>query len=502
MVNSHTPADASGGAVTLALPTGQPQGSEVGVEKYDGSTNTVSITGSIRGVGSSSLVLKLQFESVRFRADSAGSWWPIAGHKTLSSLQAQFPSTARTRGHAIAGSRLWARCGDSFTAGTGASNAGNTSFPAMLPKLVGMHRACSYAGQVDGGHAGDRSDQLLARVPAIIASSPRMAVVLIGTNDAKQNVTLSTFAGYMQQIVALFQQAGIPLVVGTVPPCASSGSQVGVSGGAAEVALVRQYNLWLRLWAPTVGVPLAEIYGALVDPTTGFLKSTYDSGDGLHPNDAGHLAIAQAFAPFLSALAVGTALPDYPWLVQAKPNTQDIAAMLAQPLMPGTPGAGVVPTGWSDFVGLGGKISGGFTFDVAAPVAGDLPVGQWASMRLNGVGNGSGGIRGLEASLNAASFTAGDQLLIGAYVKCSDAAATGMALKLFDGSLGTALTSQDTFGTATPGPVLWPYTVGAGVTSLLLALIGTVTSAQDITYYLGAPQVFNLTQLGLTGFGI
>lgn len=83
-------ADASGGAVTLTLPTGQTEGTELSVEKVDTSANVVSITGSIRGVGASTITLKLKNEAITFRADSTGSWYPLADHKTLSSLDGRF----------------------------------------------------------------------------------------------------------------------------------------------------------------------------------------------------------------------------------------------------------------------------------------------------------------------------------------------------------------------------------------------------------------------------
>ena len=57
------------------------------------SASTVAVTGSIRGVGSSTVTLSLASESEMFLG-SGGSWWPVAGHKTLSSLQALFLQSA------------------------------------------------------------------------------------------------------------------------------------------------------------------------------------------------------------------------------------------------------------------------------------------------------------------------------------------------------------------------------------------------------------------------
>lgn len=84
--NSHTPVDASGGAVPMTLPTGQLPGTEISVEKFDTSVNVVTVTGNLRGVAAQTLTLSLPHQAVTFRADAAGSWWPTAGHITKTSL--------------------------------------------------------------------------------------------------------------------------------------------------------------------------------------------------------------------------------------------------------------------------------------------------------------------------------------------------------------------------------------------------------------------------------
>lgn len=90
VANKHNPVDATAGNLTMTLPTGQAAGTVIVVEKSDATTNTVTASGNIRGVGSSTLVLALQKESIEFLADAAGSWWPVAGHKTLGSLDNRY----------------------------------------------------------------------------------------------------------------------------------------------------------------------------------------------------------------------------------------------------------------------------------------------------------------------------------------------------------------------------------------------------------------------------
>lgn len=104
LVNEINPVDATSGPLTMTLPTGKPAGSLIVVEKEDGTTNAVTVSGSIRGVGSSTLALTLQKESIQFAADASGSWWPAAGHKTLSSIRNDL--TGSTAGSTAVGKAL------------------------------------------------------------------------------------------------------------------------------------------------------------------------------------------------------------------------------------------------------------------------------------------------------------------------------------------------------------------------------------------------------------
>jgi lysophospholipase L1-like esterase len=92
VVGKHTPVDATSGALTMTLPTGQAQGTRLSVEKFDSSANVVTVSGSLRG-SASTLPLALAHESVLLETDAAGSWWPIGGHKTLSTLDSRYTLT-------------------------------------------------------------------------------------------------------------------------------------------------------------------------------------------------------------------------------------------------------------------------------------------------------------------------------------------------------------------------------------------------------------------------
>src|SRR5689334_10115914 len=107
----------------------------------------------------------------------------------------------------------WAFLGDSITLGTAAQNAGGyASFAGFLTdqRIRLTQRS---------GKSGYRSDQLIPFIASeIIPSKAKTCFVLLGTNDAGQDVTLATYKGYMTQICDQLRAAGIQPVLGTVPP--------------------------------------------------------------------------------------------------------------------------------------------------------------------------------------------------------------------------------------------------------------------------------------------
>jgi hypothetical protein len=93
-IQKHNPVDATSANLSIALPTATTAGQRVSIEKID----TVTATGSIRGVGSSSLVLTLQHQTVELLSDASLSWWPQSGFTALGTLDTRYT----TAGSAVA----------------------------------------------------------------------------------------------------------------------------------------------------------------------------------------------------------------------------------------------------------------------------------------------------------------------------------------------------------------------------------------------------------------
>ena len=130
----------------------------------------------------------------------------------------------------------------------------------------------------------------------------RYLAVLIGINDISYSSgsnpipVADLIAGY-RQVIARAHAHGITVIGATLPPMEGF-----VYYTAAREAVRRAANSWIRFSGEFDAV--ADIEAALRDPNDpARIQPLYDSGDHLHPNDAGYQAMANAFplAPFVAA---------------------------------------------------------------------------------------------------------------------------------------------------------------------------------------------------------
>jgi lysophospholipase L1-like esterase len=159
-------------------------------------------------------------------------------------------------------------------------------------------------------------DNLLARFQHEITTQPgvRTAIVLIGINDInfaaappptalgcgspyRQVTAADLIAGY-RALAEIAHRHSIRLLIGTLTPGALP---------ADREALRQEVNRWIRAGAGFDGV--VDFDAALRDPARpGQLRAAYDSGDHLHPNDAGYAAMAAAVTLNLLASPAGAQL--------------------------------------------------------------------------------------------------------------------------------------------------------------------------------------------------
>ncbi|MFY1694284.1 MULTISPECIES: SGNH/GDSL hydrolase family protein [unclassified Solwaraspora] len=116
----------------------------------------------------------------------------------------------------------------------------------------------------------------------------RAVILLEGTNDIGYSTPAADIIAGYQQVIVQTRAQGLPIFGGTVPPFGGSFLDT-----PERQEIWHDVNHWIRTSGAFDGV--IDFAAALADPTDpNRLAATYDSGDHLHPNDAGCAAMADA----------------------------------------------------------------------------------------------------------------------------------------------------------------------------------------------------------------
>lgn len=189
--------------------------------------------------------------------------------------------------------------GDSITDGYQSGVGANHRWPDYLAARLGYHRL----GVLNSGISGNR---VLVDAPNVNGSGPgalarldrdvltrtaaRSVVVLEGVNDigiTPVSEPTGLEAG-LQQIAAQARARGLRVIGGTILP---------YEGADYWTAAGERVRLAVNRWIRTSGVfdAVADFDAATRDPGDPHrLLAAYDSGDHLHPGDAGYRAMAAA----------------------------------------------------------------------------------------------------------------------------------------------------------------------------------------------------------------
>lgn len=96
--NERTPVNAASAPINVSLPSGQPQGTLIAVEKVDVTAHAVKVSGTILG---GTVSLELEGETRVFQAYGTNEWMPIGEYIPLSVMKEVFegregpPGTSR-----------------------------------------------------------------------------------------------------------------------------------------------------------------------------------------------------------------------------------------------------------------------------------------------------------------------------------------------------------------------------------------------------------------------
>jgi acyl-CoA thioesterase-1 len=181
-----------------------------------------------------------------------------------------------------AADRVIVAFGDSLTAGLGV--AAEEAWPALLEARL---RREGYPYRVvNAGVSGDTTAGGVRRVDWVLRNRPEVAVVALGANDGLRGLSTDAMRANLNTIVERLRAAGARVLV--------AGMEVPPNYGAA-------YARAFRAVFPDVARQSgATLMPFLLDGVAA--DSRLNQADGIHPNAAGHRAIAEHVWPHLVAL--------------------------------------------------------------------------------------------------------------------------------------------------------------------------------------------------------
>ena len=213
---------------------------------------------------------------------------------------------------ATADARAIVVIGDSITDGVGSALDRNRRWPDVLAERLQADPALASIAVVNSAIAGNRllndaskpfvGPSMLSRFERDALSKPgvRWILLLTGSNDIsaadmldtqKDKVSAQQIIAGMQQLIARAHAAGIKVYGATLLP--KAGVQKPFVHTAEAQAKRQELNTWIRSsGAFDAVVDFAQLMGDSARPD--HLAPAYDSGDHLHPNDAGYKAMAAA----------------------------------------------------------------------------------------------------------------------------------------------------------------------------------------------------------------
>ncbi|MFF4587505.1 GDSL-type esterase/lipase family protein [Streptomyces sp. NPDC001388] len=196
--------------------------------------------------------------------------------------------------------------GDSITDGDRSTVDAGRRWPDALAARLRAQHAVPRFGVLNAGIAGNRvladrypGDGVSTVVAGVSAlhrldrdvfaqTSVRTLVVFEGINDLRARATAAEVIAGLREIAERARERGVRVLGATLPPC--GGSARCTPAVETERAAL---NAWIRDAGAFDGV--LDFDRALRDPAApARMLPAYDSGDHLHPGDAGYAALAEA----------------------------------------------------------------------------------------------------------------------------------------------------------------------------------------------------------------
>jgi lysophospholipase L1-like esterase len=199
--------------------------------------------------------------------------------------------------------------GDSITDGQASTANANRRWPDMLARRLQLE--LGVAGNIGVANRGISANSLLKTYPeallagqraldrfnrdVVATSGVRWEINLIGINDIVYSsgtspIPVDSLINGHLQLIQKAHAAGLRAIGGTLTPFEGH-----VYYTAARENVRKRFNDWLRGSGRTAYDGVVDFDLALREPSLPTrLRAAYDSGDHLHPNNAGYQAMAQA----------------------------------------------------------------------------------------------------------------------------------------------------------------------------------------------------------------
>ena len=198
--------------------------------------------------------------------------------------------------------------GDSITDGASASLGQDTRWPDVLAERLAPHGVAVLNAGISGGRllSDGMGENALARFERDVLHQPgvRAAIVLIGINDIswpgpalarqEKRPTLEALKAGYAQLIAQARSRGVRVIGATLTPFGGAlpGTPLDDYYQEEKDALRQQLNAWIRGSGSYDAVLDFDAWAR--DPAhPQRLLPAYDSGDHLHPGDAGNRALAE-----------------------------------------------------------------------------------------------------------------------------------------------------------------------------------------------------------------
>ncbi len=241
---------------------------------------------------------------------------PPAGARSSGDTATATSSTAQPAGHG-APKLVIIAFGSSSTEGVGASSPA-AAYPNRMQTELRSALAPTAVTVINRGIGGEDVDDMMKRLPGIIAEKPDMIVWQTGTNDPIRQVPLKRFVTKTRMGLHAMQEAHIAAILMEPQDCAVlraiPGSMryrdaVRAIGAEFDVPVIKRWDL-MQNWLDR---------GALTETTMMYT-------DGLHMTDGGYALLAHAVARQILAMH-SEAVPKANHADKEKPAPQDDAGL-------------------------------------------------------------------------------------------------------------------------------------------------------------------------------